>query len=218
MTLGCAAATQARADSITDYIRFEAGLGFGIANDSGDGTWVQRGSPDNREKLTFPAVLAGFSGPFWARGPWDLRWHASYVYLGEQSASVDGVPDDQYSPSTHQIVGYAGERYSPFSGHGHLQGIPLTLDLGYTYRGWRFGVEAGAWAYWQTWHESLYDLADQWQNLSHKTVMQIGYVVGASVECGSFSLSYRYYQVSQRWNPYPGLATGAHVLMVRYRF
>lgn len=215
--MALALSSAAHADSITDYIRFEAGFGFGVAKDMGDGVWVQQGSPDNRENLTFPAALAGFSGPIYQRGAWDVRWHADYAYLGEQRASVMGVPDDSYNPSTHQDIG-TPTRYSPFSGHGHVQGIPLTLDVGYTYRGWRFGAEAGAWVYWQTWHESLYNLDDQWQDLSHKTVAQLGYVVGASVERGSFSLSYRYYGMSQRWNPYPGLATGAHVAMLRYRF
>ena len=208
----------ARADSITDYVHAELGLGLGLANDMGDGVWVQKGSPNNHEKITFPAIEAGLTGPIWSNGPWDLRWHASYAYLGEQRASVMGVPDDQYNPSTHKIVGYEGERYSPFNGHGHVQGIPLTLDVGYTYNGWRLGAEAGAWIYWQTWHESLYALDNQWHDLSHKTVAQIGYVAGASVERGPLSLSYRYYNISQKWNPYPGLATGAHVLMVKYRF
>lgn len=201
-----------------DFLHAEIGLGFGIAKDMGNGTWIQDGLPDNHEKLTFPAVQAGITGTVYQHGAWDLRYHASYVYLGEQSASVDGVPDDQYNPKTHQVSIPEGERLSPFNGHGHLQGVPVTLDVGYTHRGWRFGAEAGAWVYWQTWHESLYDLDDQWQDLSHKTVAQLGYVVGASVERGSFSLSYRYYQVSARWNPFPGLATGAHVLMARYRF
>lgn len=207
----------AYADSITDYIRFEAGIGAGLASDIGDGVWVQKGSPDNHEKLTFPALEAGLTGPIWSSGPWDVRWHADYAYLGEQSASVEGVPDDSYNSSTHQDIG-TPTRYSPFSGHGHVQGVPLTLDVGYTYRGWRFGAEAGAWVYWQTWHESLYNLSNQWQDLSHKTVAQVSYVVGASVERGNLSLSYRYYGMSAKWNPFPGLATGAHVLMLRCRF
>jgi hypothetical protein len=217
-TLGCAAAS-AHADSIADYIQFEAGVGFGVASDVGDGVWVQQGSPDNHVKLTFPALLAGATGPIWSSGRWDARWHLDYAYLGEQRASVMGVPDDAYNPQTHQdIAANMPPRYSPFNGHGHVQGIPLTLDVGYTYSGWRLGAEAGAWVYWQTWHESLYNLANQWQDLSHKTVAQVGYVIGASVERGNFGLSYRYYNINQRWNPYPGLATGAHVLMATYRF
>lgn len=217
-TLGCVAVA-AHADSITDYIHFEAGIGFGLAKDMPDGVWQQQGSPDNHVKLTFPALLAGATGSIWTRGRWDVRWHADYAYLGEQRASVMGVPDAAYNPQTHQdITKNMPPRYSPFNGHGHMQGVPLTLDVGYTYRGWRLGAEAGAWVYWQTWHESLYNLDNQWQDLSHKTVPQIGYVVGASIARGPVSLSYRYYQVSQRWNPYPGLATGAHVLMATYRY
>lgn len=215
MTLSCAAAT-ARAES---FFQIEAGIGVGLARDMGDGVWQQQGSPDNHVKLTFPAIEAGLTGTIYQIGRWDVRWHADYAYLGEQRASVMGVPDDAYNPHTHQdIATNMPPRYSPFNGHGHVQGVPLTLDVGYTYSGWRLGVEAGAWVYWQTWHESLYALDNQWHDLSHKTVPQIGYVVGASIERGPLSLSYRYYQVSQKWNPYPGLATGAHVLMVKYRF
>jgi hypothetical protein len=147
-----------------------------------------------------------------------LRYHADYAYIGEYKASVLGVPDDQYDPRAHQIVNYQGERFSPFSGHGHVQGVPLTLDVGYTTHGWRFGAEAGPWLYWQTWHETLYDLGNQWDDLSHHTSAQVGFVAGASVERGHLALSYRYYQISQKWNPNPGLATGAHMLALRYRF
>jgi hypothetical protein len=219
LAVAMALASTAHADSVSDYIHFEAGLGFGLAKDMGNGTWVQDGLPDNREKLTFPAIEAGFTGILWQRENWDVRYHLDYVYLGEQSASVDGVPDDQYNPQTQQVVNMpTGERLSPFNGHGHIQGVPLTLDVGYTYCGWRLGAEAGPWVYWQTWHESLYNLANQWQNLSHRTVAQVGYVVGASVERGPVSLSYRYYSVSQKWNPQPGLVTGMHVFMVTYKF
>ena len=167
MTLGCAAAA-AHADSVSDYIQFEAGLGFGVAKDMGNGTWVQAGLPDNHEKLTFPAVEADFTGTLWACQQ-DVRYHISYVYLGEQSASVDGVPDNQYNTQTHAVTMPAGERLSPFNGHGHIQGLPLTLDVGYTYRGWRLGAEAGAWVYWQT-AESLYDLARKLGQHSHMNV------------------------------------------------
>jgi hypothetical protein len=214
MSLGCAAAS-AHAES---FFQIEAGLGAAHVSDVQDGVWVQQGAHNNHENQNTPAVMAGFTGQLYARGNWDARYHADYIYIGKFSASVEGVPDDQYDPVRHQIVHYQGERFSPFSGQGHVQGIPLTLDVGYTYRGWRFGAEAGAWVYWQTWHESLYALDNEWHDLSHKTTAQIGYVVGASVERGPLSLSYRYYQISQRWNPYPGLATGAHVAMVRYRF
>lgn len=217
------AAAVIAASSVTahaqDWFQFEAGIGASRIADMGDGTWIQEGAPNNKERTTTPAVMAGFTGELYQRGAWDVRYHADYLYVGTFSASVDGVPDAQYNPVTHKVHDMPeGERYSPFNGQGHLQGVPLTLDVGYTYRGWRVGAEAGAWVYWQTWHESLYNLDGQWQDLSHKTVPQVGYVVGANVSRGNLSLSYRYYNVSQKWNPYPGLATGAHVLMATWRF
>ena len=215
--VGAALALSISSAKAESWFHFEAGIGAAHISDMGDGVWVQQGAPGNHEKKTSLALMAGVTGQIYAHGNWDLRYHADYVYLGEYSASVLGVPDDQYDPRAHQIVHFAGERYSPFNGHGHAQGVPLTLDVGYTTHGWRFGAEAGPWVYWQTWHESLYDLADQWDNLSHRSVAQVGFVAGASVERGPLSLSYRYYQISQRWDPYPGLATGAHVLALRYR-
>lgn len=205
------------------WFQFEAGLGVSRIADMGDGVWIQQGAPDNKERKTTPALLAGVTGSVIERGRWDLRWHADYVYLGEFSASVDGVPDQYYDPAHHVVLPtwkQSGLAYSPFSGHGHIQGVPVTLDAGYAVNGWRIGLEAGGWAYWQTWHESLegFGKSTDWHDLSHKTQMQFSYVVGASVSRKDFSVSYRYYKTTGGGNPYPGLATGAHVLMMQYRF
>ena len=203
------------------WFQFEAGLGVACINDQGDGVWIQQGAPNNHEQTTTPALLLGVTGPLYARGALDLRWHVDYVYLGEYSASVDGVPDEFYDPVHHEVLpewSQTGARYSPFNGHGHLQGVPVTLDVGYTWNGWRFGVEAGPWLYWQTWHESLYGLDNEWHDLSHKTQVQVSYVVGANVSHGNLSLSYHFYKATGGGNPYPGLASGANVLMMQYRF
>lgn len=209
------------ADSISDYVQFEAGIGAQHIADMGDGTWIQQGAPNNQERQNTPAFMAGLTGSIIQRGAWDARWHLNYVYIGTYTASVDGVPDDNYNPHTHQVHNMpAGMRYSPFNGQGHTQGVPFTLDVGYTYRGWRVGAEAGVWAYAQSWHDSLYNLADEWQHFNRSPKIQFGYVVGANVSRGPFSLSYRYYQIRADWsgNGTPGLATGAHVLMGTYRF
>lgn len=201
------------------FFQIEAGIGASHIKDMGDGTWIQQGAPGNTERKNTLATMIGLTGTVYQHGAWDVRYHADYVYIGGFRAAVDGVPDEYYDPKLHIVHDLPqGMRYSPFSGQGHVQGVPLTLDAGYTYRGWRMGVEGGAWVYWQTWHESLYDLAGQWDDLSHKTVAQVGYVVGANVSRGNFGLSYRYYGMSAKWNPYPGLATGAHVLMATYKF
>lgn len=203
------------------WFQFEAGIGAARINDLGDGVWIQQGAPNNYEQRDTPAFLVGMTGSLYARDAFDLRWHADYAYIGEYAASVDGVPDEFYDPVHHEVLpawAQTGARYSPFNGHGHLQGVPVTLDVGYTWNGWRFGVEAGPWLYWQTWHESLYGLDSEWHDLSHKTQMQVNYVIGASIERENFVLSYRYYNAPQSWNPYPGLARGANVVMMQCRF
>jgi hypothetical protein len=208
----------AHADSISDYIQFRAGVGVSQIRDMGDGIWIQEGAPHNHEQTRAPAFMAGFTGPIYQHGAFDVRWNLDYVYMGGFSAGVDGVPDENYNPQTHKVVGYTNPVYSVFNGQGHLQGVPVTLDVGYTWHGLRFAAEAGAWAYWQTWHESLLSYMVEEHDLSHKTVMQIGYVVGASVSRGPLSLSYRYYQTSGHGNPYPGIATNVQTLMMTYRF
>jgi hypothetical protein len=200
----------AHAGSWFDY---EAGIGAAHSAGMGDGIWVQQGAPDNRERLTTPAYLGGLTGDIGNH----LSWHADYVYFGGVSASVDGVPDADYNPHTHKVTTVPA-RYSPFNGQGHTQGVALTLEPHVDYHGWRFGVEVGPWVYRATWHESLYSLANQWVNLSHHTITQFGYVAGASVSRGSFTLSYRYYSASPSWDPGPGLVTGTHVLMITKRF
>jgi hypothetical protein len=210
----------AHADSISDYIQFEAGVGGSHISDMGDGTWIQRGAPNNKERQNTPAFMAGVTGPLYSAGNWSARWHLGYTYIGTYTASVDGVPDDNYNSHTHQVHDWSGaQRYSPFNGQGHTQGVPFTLDVGYTWHGYRFAVEGGMWAYWQTWHESLYDLSDKWDHFTHVPKMQLGYVAGARIERGNFALSYRYYNIKQDWSTgTPGLATGAHVLMLTYHY
>lgn len=195
------------------WFQFEAGLGVAKSIDMGDGIWIQKGAPNNRERLTTPAFLAGFTGDITDH----LAWHADYVYFGTVSASVDGVPDDDYDPQTHRVT-HVPPRYSPFNGQGHTQGVALTLEPYITYGGWRFGVEAGAWLHWETWHESLYALDNQWHDLSHKTEMRVSFVGGASISRNDFSLSYRYYKSAGDGNPYPGLVTGTHMLMFTKKF
>lgn len=198
------------------FFQVEAGIGASHVSDMGDGIWIQQGAPNNREQQTTPAFLVGITGQVYQHGGFDVRYHLDYVYIGNYSASVDGVPDAQYNPVTHVVHDMpAGEAYTHFNGFGHAQGIPLTLELGYTYRGFRVAVEGGYWAYEQAWHESM----DATQfNRSPKT--QFAYVVGARIERGNFGLSYRYYAIRPDWsgNECPGLATGAHVLMATYRF
>jgi hypothetical protein len=195
------------------WFDFEAGIGATQSKGMGDGVWVQQGAPGNREQLRTPAYLAGLTGELTEH----LAWHADYVYFGALGASVNGVPDNNYNPHTHQVHDFTG-RYSPFNGQGHTQGVMLTLEPHTTYRGVRFGVEAGPFLYWATWHESLYALDNQWHDLSHRTVPQLGAVAGVSVGAKDWKVSYRYFYQKQKWNPYPGMVTGTHMLMLERKF
>lgn len=193
----------------------EAGVGQTWSQDMGDGTWYQQGVPHS-ETLSTRAYLIGLTGSVWSRAAADVRYHADYVYFGAQRASCECVADSEYNPKTHtaSVPGYI-----PFNGSGHVQGFALTLDVGYTAYDLRFGAEAGPWLFWNTWHVTRTDPAYPDENdLSHRTVAQLGWVAGLRVERGSTSLSYRYYALPQRWNPYPGLVTGAHMLMLVHRF
>jgi opacity protein-like surface antigen len=203
-----------------DWVRPEVGVGYSWSKDMGDGTWIQKGAPNNKEQTNAKAFLLGVTGRLYTNGPWSVDYHLDYVYFGQQTASVDGVPDDQYDPIRHVVHDMpAGERYSPFNGFGHVQGVPLTLDVGYTYDGFRLSAEGGMWAYWNTWHESLYALNNEWVHVQHVPKTQVGYVVGARVEKGPFAVSYRYYQVRADWSTgTPGLVTGTQMLMLQYKF
>lgn len=210
------ASALAHADS---WFQFEAGIGAAKSTDMGDGTWYQQGV-NHKENLNSPAFLAGFTGELYAHGNWSVRYHADYVYFGKLSASCACVGDPQYDLVAHQVFAKdANAPRVPFNGQGHTQGVPVTLDLGYAWNRWRFAVEGGVWAYWATWHETVWNAGDNaYGSLSHKTSVQFGYVGGARVERGNLSLSYRYYQSKPLWRPTPGLVSGTHMLMVSYRF
>lgn len=202
------AAPVAHAES---WFQFEAGLGGQFSADMGDGVWRQDGVAHSTERMYSPALLAGFTGNY---GNW--QWHVDYVWFGQMSASCVCVPDSAYNNKTH-VASEPG--YIPFNGFGHTQGVAATIGYGITRNGWRYGVEAGPWIYWATWHESRIDPEyPNENNLWHPTVPQLGWVAGARIERDGYSLSYRYYSASQRWNPYPAMVTGTHMFMLSKQF
>jgi hypothetical protein len=215
--IGCAIAAVAHHARAESFFRAEVGLGVQQSHDMGDGTWIQKSSQTpHQEQMRSPALLVGATGDLLDHSPWSLRYHANYVYFGQISASCTCVPDSAYNSKTH-TASQAG--YIPFNGFGHTQGLVLTADIGYTWHGYRIGLEAGPWLYWASWHESRADPQYPTEtNLSHRTGAQVGYVLGARIDRGSFGLSYRYYRTSQSWNPYPAMSTGTHMLMATWSF
>lgn len=196
---------QARAES---FFQAEVGLGAGIGRDMGDDVWVQKKGVPDSERLVSPAVLVGVAANIYRHSPWDLHLHLDYTFIGQQHASCMCVSDADY---------YAGRYNGPrasFSGFGHVQGVSLTFEPGYTWGKYRYSVEAGPWVNWATWHESVAGVG----NFSHRTTAEFGYVFGAGVERGKWGLHYRYYSVRQAWNPNPGILTGIHMVYVSYHF
>jgi hypothetical protein len=200
------------------FFAMEAGLGAAHVTDIGDGTWTQYGAPNNVQRLNVPVVTAGFTGELYASGPWSFRYHANYVYIGEYTASCNCAEHDEDYDSQRHRIKRADAPLGYYDGHGHLNGLALTLDVGYTYRGYRFAVEGGAWAYRQSWNQYAKTSFGEWNLQTSKTI-HVSYVVGARVERGPLSLSYRYYKVKQDWsNGVPGMAGGVHALTMNYRF
>jgi hypothetical protein len=193
----------------SSFFQAEVGLGAAHTKDIGDGTWVQYNVPYT-EHLNTPAYLVGATGALYEHNAWSLHYHLDYTYIGTYRASCLCVSDAAYA--VHQYS--AGRHY--FDGSGHTQGISLTLEPGYTYHGYRFAAEAGPWVYWESWHERA-DL-NPTVHVSHRPDTQLGWVAGASVTRGHWSLSYRYYSQHQKWNPYPSLTSGSHVVMLKYVF
>ena len=200
------------------YIRPELGFGWQVSKDMGDGTWYQQGSPNYTRRMNGAAYLAGVTGEVWRSGNASLRYHLDYVYYGGMNAGCECVSDADYNPQTHEIRDpQSHPAMNPFHGQGHVQGVPLTLDAGYDFGPVRVGIEAGMWIYWATWHESAI-LDGVPVDASHVTVPQLGYVTGLRFDYGPASLSWRYYNVRQRWNPFPGTVTGTNMITLTYRY
>lgn len=206
------ASVVAHADS---WFQIEAGIGAQKSSDMGDGIWLQQGVPYG-EHMSGTAYMIGATGEVLRHESLDVRYHADYLYFGGMSADCTCVPDANYNAVKH-VSNEPG--YIPFNGGGHTQGLALTIEPGYTWHGIRFGVEAGPWISWSTWHETQISLQyPQLDQLSHKTAMQVSLVAGASVSYKNFALSYRHFWERAQWNPNPGMVTGTDMLMVSYRF
>lgn len=200
------------APSLAGAVTLEAGVGIAHSVDIGDGVWQQQGVEHSTERLNSPALLVGITG----RVIEHLDWHADYVYAGEISASCLCVDDAHYNPRTHVA---SAQGTIPFNGHGHTQGVMLTLEPHTTWRGFRFGFEAGPWLYWSTWHESRNDPVYPTEiDMSHITRPQLGAVAGVSIGQRDWKISYRYFYQRQQWNPFPALQQGTHLVTFEKSF
>ncbi len=236
--VGMALAMSARADSVSDYVHFEAGVGGAAYKNGPDGLWRQDGF-EQKLQLTAPSFEVGFTGPIFQRETWGVDWHLDWSWLGTIHTDAM-VPSANTNTASGQWVGpdLVGvnkanpcngpcSNLSRFIGSGHDQGFMFTLEPHYDYRGWRFGVEAGPYLHRSTWSEDVVNWVgargDAPQNIhvEYKPQWLIGYVVGASVGRGNFSIAYQYFQNRTKGsasNPYPAIWQGTHVLMAKYHY
>ena len=224
MMLGCAAATQARAES---WFAFEAGIGAAKYQDRGDGIWYQEGAPSWSESLTAPAFTAGRNGPLRSRGKWGIDWHADYVYVGTARSICECTPVDEDYDSARHIIKSPLPVDVPdayFVGSGHLQGIALVIEPYYMYRGIRLGVSAGLFPHIPSWTENVYGwsvapgMTPRNISVNSGHHISIGEVIGMSVGYRNLSLSLQHYFLPTQHTKYPPIWSGANVLMMRYRF
>lgn len=236
MSLGCAAAA-ARADSVSDYIQFEAGIGGAAYKNGPDGLWRQDGFQQS-VKLTAPAIELGLTGPIIQRTSWGVDWHLGWVWLGTIHSDAT-VPSANTNTTSGKWVGgdlvgvnkkdpCSGpcNNLSDFKGSGHDQGFMFSIAPHYDYKGWRFGVEGGPYLHRSTWSEDVINWVgargDTPQNIhvEYKPEWLIGYVLGASISRGNFSVAYQYFKNNAKVlasNPYPPIWQGTHLLLLKYR-
>lgn len=241
MALGCAAATQARAES---WFQFEAGIGASLYTRQGPGIYYSPGFP-NHAPIVAPAFRAGVvltpieaQPKSWTPG---MRIHLAYLNFGQVSWSSQSPQDASdfssrgmvggYDPAAQRCISNNCGQMSDFESYGRIQAIALTAepywDLG---AGWTIGVEAGTAIYRTTWTTHATVETDGWKlgppgtvhHLSASPKLRLGALAGISVSKGRFAVRYNYI-----FAPAPGGnadneqvpgVKGAHMVTVNYTF
>lgn len=204
-------------------VDIEVGAGVAHYTTRGNMMWYQEGFPHKLD-LNAPTLELGLSDNFIQYGRWGVKWRASYVYLGNVHSDAWATPvDSNYNPQTKSCN---GECYhmSRYVGNGHNQGIRLTLEPNYTFNGWKFGVEGGAYIYRPTWNATIYDVPPckgcEGQTLHSRSPHNIQFapVIGASISHGPFSVSYMHYFNKTRNDPGYAIWKHTDTVTLRYRF
>jgi len=196
------------------WFEYEAGAGL-TSYETEDGRWYQQRMQHDLTTIA-PEYSVGVTGTIVSRGAWGVDWHADYVNLGRAAASCQCTTSD---------ADYAAHRRGAptayFSGSGRAQGVVLTLEPYRWYRGWRFGVEAGAYVYRATWQDSVTAWTDGLPDM-HMGVAKwnAAPVVGVSVGDGKWSVNYRHYftGLNSRQMNVPPLWNDADVIEIKRRF
>lgn len=241
MALGCAVATQARAES---WFQFEVGVGVSSYTRQGPGIYYSPGFPYSAPVIA-PAFRVGLvatpieAAPHsWKPG---LRLHATYINFGRVSWSATS-PQDAADFSQHGLVGgYEPSikgclnnncgQMSDFQSYGRIQALALTVEPYWALSGgWTFGLEAGPALYRTTWTTHATVETPGWKLgapgtvhlLSTSPAPRVGLITGASISKGAFSIRYNYIFAPRPGGPgdneqVPGVK-GAHLVTMNYTF
>jgi hypothetical protein len=222
------------------WFSIEAGIGASRYNDE-DGLWVNKGLPHNSH-LSAPAYRVGiqFNAINHTPGSYlpGLAMHLAYLNFGRASVRSLAAPDEDpnvynaqnggyYDTKAHSCAGQCGPLRNFVSG-GTMQAVALTFEPFWTYRNWRFGLEAGPAIFRGTWDATATAVSDsQWwkagqtENFHHVPKWEAGALVGAAVSYGAVSLRYNYIfaktHTYSTTNVPPGWS-GAHMVTLNYTF
>jgi hypothetical protein len=243
MTLGCAAASQAHAES---WFQFEAGLGAARYQKADDNTWYQSGLGGN-VRVNVPAFRVGIQlnaiePQGWRPG---VAFHLAYLDLGHMGVSSPAAPDQSgryksqgyYNIATHACEGPCGPERQ-FESGGHMQLVALTIEPYWRVNQWRFGAEAGPALIHYQWNVTArnIDNTPDWgprgtvEHMWANPHWELGAIAGVSVGYGRVTLRYDYIYAHERnmggWDQNGAHATnlvpvgwiGAHMVSVNYAF
>ncbi len=239
MALGCASASQARAES---FFQIEAGVGVTSATKLGDGMYYSKGFSHDTPNGSYGGRIGIVMNAVDARprsyAP-GLRMHLDYYNFGkvqwssvnpQDAADFDGTgATGGYNVTTQACNDNNCGALRRFDSTGGIQAIAFTLepywDLG---NRWQFGLEAGPALYRSTWTSVATALSDgrfgpagTQETLTHSPHIQLGALAGVSVARGAFSMRLDYLYAP------PGRSTaknvpsgvkGSWMLSVNYTF
>ncbi|MDQ7977152.1 hypothetical protein QYH69_07815 [Paraburkholderia sp. SARCC-3016] len=196
---------------------FEVEAGLGVTHfDIPDGRWNQQGSPQSALHVDFPAFKIGTNFRVYEGEKFGVRAHVDYVNLGHLSARCECTEDRNYDLATKKVLDPSIPTAN-LSGSGNAQGVALTLEPYFLYRGWHIGVEAGLFPYRPSYSVSAFwHLDGSTHTYDTPHTLQWGQVVGLNVQRGNFGISYQYYRLPTRYDDEhnPAMYKGAHVLML----
>lgn len=192
----------------------EVGAGVSRALTNGDGTWYQDAFPHTLN-LNSLSGMVGITGDVTEH----FAYHLDGVWLGRFGENSQDTPNDG---NYRKGVGCVGKclPMANYIGSGWIAGIAPTIEWHTTGR-WRFGVEAGPWLYRETWRESVPNWYPS-RMISPQVFVPTGaprpvmidsgqyrvsYVLGVSLERGSWGLRLRYFDDHQNFPGTGGNAT-----------